>query len=50
MSLAITLFIVLALSFFGTLIATALLSMVDEDAPDAITGDDYPNAREAADR
>lgn len=51
MSLAITLFIVLALSFFGTLIATALLGMVDdEDAPEAMTGDDYPKVGEAADR
>jgi hypothetical protein len=52
MSLAITFFIVLALSLAGTLIATALLGMVDDDAeaPEAMTGDDYPKASEAADR
>jgi hypothetical protein len=52
MSLAITFFIVLALSLAGTLIATALLGIVydDDDAPEAMTGDDYPNASETADR
>lgn len=51
MSLAITAFIVLAISLLGTLIATALLGMVDsDDAPEAMTGDDYPKASEAADR
>ena len=42
MSLAITAFLVLAISLLGTLIATALFSMVDSD--------DYPKASEAADR
>lgn len=51
MSLAIPIFLVLAISLAGTLIATALLGMVDdEDAPEAMTGDDYPNASEAADQ
>lgn len=51
MSLAITAFLVLAISLLGTLIATALLGMVDsDDAPEAMTGDDYPKASEAADR
>ena len=51
MSLATTFFIALAISLAGTLIATALLGMVDdEDAPEAMTGDDYPNASEAPDR
>jgi hypothetical protein len=51
MSLAITAFLVLALSLAGTMIATALLGMVDdEDAPESMTGDDYPKAGEAADR
>lgn len=52
MSLAITAFLVLAISLLGTLIATALLGIVydDDDAPEAMTGDDYPKASEAADR
>ena len=51
MTIAITAFLVLAISLLGTLIATALSSMVDsDDAPEAMTGDDYPKASEAADR
>ena len=52
MSLAITLFIVLAISLLGTLIATAIFGIIDDDdAPEAMTGDDYPGtASEAADR
>lgn len=52
MSLAITAFLVLAIiSLLGTLIATELSSMVDsDDAPEAMTGDDYQKASEAADR
>lgn len=51
MSLAITAFLALAISLLGTLIATALLGMVDsDDAPEAMTGDDYPKASEATDR
>lgn len=53
MSLAVTFFLVLVLSLVGTLIATALLGMVDDDddAPEAMTGDDYPGtASEAAER
>lgn len=51
MSLSITAFLVLAISLLGPLIATALLGMVDsDDAPEAMTGDDYPKASEAADR
>lgn len=51
MSLAITAFLVIAISLLGTLIATALLGMVDsDDAPEAMTGDDYTKASEAADR
>ena len=46
---AILLFIIASL--VGTLIAMALFSMVDDDdAPEAMTGDDYPNASEATDR
>lgn len=48
MSLFITLFPILAISLLGTLIALALLSMVDEDAPEAMTGDDYRHS-DAAD-
>lgn len=51
MNLAVTLFLVLTISLLGTLIATALLGMVDsDDAPEAMTGDDYPKASEATDR
>lgn len=51
MSLAITLFIVLAISLLGTLIATAVFGLIDDDAPEAMTGDDYPGtASESADR
>jgi hypothetical protein len=50
-NLAVTLFLVLTISLLGTLIATALLGMVDsDDAPEAMTGDDYPKASEATDR
>ena len=46
MSLAI-----LAICLIGTRIATAILSLVDDDdAPEAMTGDDYPNASEATAR
>lgn len=46
-----TLFIVLAISLVGTLIATAIFGIIDDDdAPEAMAGDDYPNASEAADR
>lgn len=42
MSIVILPFLVLAISLVGTSIALALLSMVDdEDAPEAMTGDDY---------
>lgn len=42
MSIVIIPFLVLAISLVGTLIALALLSMVDdEDAHEAMTGDDY---------
>lgn len=40
-----------AICLIGTRIATAIFSLVDdEDAPEAMTGDDSPNARETADR
>lgn len=48
MSLAIIAFLVLAISLVGTLIATALLGMVDDKDPPY--GNDYPKAGEAADR
>ena len=41
----------IAICLIGTWIATAIFSLVDdEDAPEAMTGDDYPNASEATDR
>ena len=49
MSLAIL--AIIAICLIGTRIATAILSLVDDDeAPEAMTGDDYPKASEAADR
>ncbi len=51
MSLAILAIIAIAICLIGTWIATAIFSLVDdEDATEAMTGDDYPNARETADR
>ena len=51
MSLAILAIIAIAICLIGTRIATAIFSLVDdEDAPEAMTGDDYPNASEAADQ
>ena len=51
MSPAITLLIIIALCIIGTRIATAIFGIIDDDdAPEAMTGDDYPNASEAADR
>lgn len=51
MSLAITLLIIIALCIIGTRIATAIFGIIDDDdAPEAMTGDDYPKASEAADR
>lgn len=51
MSITILAIIILAAHLAGTLVAMALFSLVDdEDAPEAMTGDDYPNASEAADR
>lgn len=42
---------IIAICLIGTRIATAILSLVhDDDAPEAMTGDDYPNASEATDR
>lgn len=49
MSLAIL--AIIAICLIGTRIATAILSLVDDEAaPEAMTGDDYPNASEATDR
>lgn len=43
--------IAIAICLIGTRIAIAIFSLVDdEDAPEAMTGDDSPNARETADR
>ena len=52
MSLAITLLIIIALCIIGTRIATAIFGILDDDdAPEAMTGDDYPGtASEAAER
>lgn len=42
---------IIAICLIVTRIATAILSLVDDDdAPEAMTGDDYPNASEATDR
>lgn len=52
MNLAVTPLIIIALCIIGTRIATAIFGIIDnDDAPEAITGDDYPGtASEAADR
>lgn len=43
--------IAIAICLIGTRIAIAIFSLVDdEDAPQAMTGDDSTNARETADR
>lgn len=51
MNLAVTLFLVLVLSLVGTLIATAIFGIIDDDdAPEAMTGDDYPGTASETDR
>lgn len=51
MSPTIIAIIILAAHIAGTLVAMALFSLVDDgETPEAMTGDDYPNASEAADR